>query len=67
MLFSGAGGGFIFLAVVVAFVAFLVDATAVTGRAGRKQRDHISSFPPMVELSRQGWRRGERPLEVISG
>ena len=63
MLFAGAGGGYIFLAVVVAFVAFLVDQNAVTSTA-RKQRDHIDSFPPTVELGRQGWRRGERPLGV---
>ncbi len=67
MLFSGAGGGFIFLAIVVAFVTCWVDANTVTARAERKQRDHIASFPPMAELRSQGWQHGERPLGAGSG
>ncbi len=67
MLFADAGGGYIFLAVVVACVVFLVDLAAVVGSAAREQRDHIASFPPMAELHRKGWQRGVRPLGVGSG
>ncbi len=67
MLFADAGRGYIFLAIVVALVVFLVDLAAVVGFAARKQRNHIASFPPMAELRSQGWQRGDRPLGVSSG
>ncbi|ABW13028.1 hypothetical protein Franean1_3630 [Parafrankia sp. EAN1pec] len=64
MLFTSAGGGYIFLAVLVAFFALIVDLNVVVGSAGRRQREHIDLFPPIVELREKGWRNGERPLGV---
>ncbi|WP_322751706.1 MULTISPECIES: hypothetical protein [unclassified Frankia] len=64
MLFADAGGGYIFLAVVVACVVFLVDLNAVVRPAAQQQWNHIVSFPPVAELYRKGWQRGERPLGV---
>ncbi|OAA19607.1 hypothetical protein UG55_108811 [Frankia sp. EI5c] len=61
MLFPGSGGGYIFLAVVVAIVAFVADLV-VLGKSAEKERKRLDSFPPLAELRDQGWQRGEKPL-----
>ncbi len=67
MLFAGAGGAFVFLAVVVATFALIVDLSAVVGGAARQQRKRVDAFPPIAELRKDGWQRGKRPAGVNSG
>ncbi|WP_018505989.1 hypothetical protein [Parafrankia discariae] len=64
MLFTGAGGGWIFLAVLIAFLAVFEDLNVVVGFARRRQRKHVDQFPTIVELREKGWQNGERPLGV---
>ncbi len=56
-LTGGTVAGMLFLGIVLGLVAIGVDVGVVTQREWMR----VKSFPPMANLVKVGWRRGERP------